>query len=1007
MGASSIEEQARRATQDVGQRAREAQIALKQERARAAGEISREAGKARSELEREAQTVLGKVREQRGTLERKADLPGYGAALAVAKVTSRGVEAKVRKSVAEAVQSINKARVDAFSSLSDWHSEQSAKLAESKVEAERQIAAWQRKSEEAIRVWQEKYSEAVSKAPLTPTGIVTPSSPSKEEQEKHQDAIDLLKPWRDAEGQYNLVKFYLDIGPQTKEAIKSQDQEELNRLTELKEAHTFLFSSDVRRDAYKQYDAIRDMGKYNEALNALEKYKLPGGAYDLGKIVEEGTWGEKKHAQILFGPQVTYEVTKVVQEIKAQPKPQMDIKDWQILPADQQELYKPMTPISMEAWTEMPGHLKEHFYVSHVEVPSAVYRRLGPEAKKMATPKLSFWESLTPWEEELGERASVAGVATMGAEVIIPGAYLARHWSTLQPWEKGVGIAVDVASLIPGLTFASALRRAGTSTVKSIGKTVLAEVQAPITMVMHPVESLKSIIYPLESVTRPGMVPLTAFEVRYHTVKIPVGQIGSAREAMAARDVLVATGGVVEVGGREIALTRTALQDVVQGVAVHTTPDVRQFMHGSTVHIGKEGGLYVSPTLHSKFSLSSAFGDLPKGGMPGAIIITDKKILARLQPSGKVYRGQVEMERVLGVGERLPPPSQILISRTASGQKLTLAVIGPKISKAQIARLRVMGSKDVVRDIFSPSWKATRITRDMDDLVELGLQARKLEKELALARGTRTPAEMARLESSLKTLDHRALALARRVGRQADVGRPLRPVALGYGRPLMERVYGEYAERDPEGFARVMRRMTADGRREVLAGLEPRMARDMRARVERVSPNVVVPRVYAGLQRIEVPGEPPRPPRPPAPPPRPPRPPAPPRPPRPPAPPPTIPRLGEMKDEAGRRLGMGSITWKQGLWWITVYPPYRAGNMRYTKNPPAGATMVRGPGSAQKTITKLGINVPEGLLLDMGIMDVRIGKHGRRIKFKRDVKQRTRLGYPVGMPAGVVGLKER
>lgn len=90
-----------------------------------------------------------------------------------------------------------------------------------------------------------------------------------------------------------------------------------------------------------------------------------------------------------------------------------------------------------------------------------------------------------------------------------------------------------------------------------------------------------------------------------------------------------------------------------------------------------------------------------------------------------------------------------------------------------------------------------------------------------------------------------------------------------------------------------------------------------------------------------------------------------------------------------------------------MYPPYRAGNVRYTKNPPAGATVVRGPGSAQKTLTKLGINVPGGVLLDLGAFDVHISRHGKRIRFRQDPKGRTRLGYAVGMPAGVVGLKER
>jgi len=73
----------------------------------------------------------------------------------------------------------------------------------------------------------------------------------------------------------------------------------------------------------------------------------------------------------------------------------------------------------------------------------------------------------------------------------------------------------------------------------------------------------------------------------------------------------------------------------------------------------------------------------------------------------------------------------------------------------------------------------------------------------------------------------------------------------------------------------------------------------------------------------------------------------------------------------------------------------------YTKEPPRGIKIVKGIGSAYKTITKLGMQVPEKIFKDMGIMDVIVSRKGHKIKFKRDIKRRTKLGYAVGIPPGI------
>ena len=105
---------------------------------------------------------------------------------------------------------------------------------------------------------------------------------------------------------------------------------------------------------------------------------------------------------------------------------------------------------------------------------------------------------------------------------------------------------------------------------------------------------------------------------------------------------------------------------------------------------------------------------------------------------------------------------------------------------------------------------------------------------------------------------------------------------------------------------------------------------------------------------------------------------------------------------------MAPITWRQGLFWVTVYPPYRGKkDMTFTREKPKGSSVATGPRSAYETIKKLGVETPEKVFIDMGIMDVHIEKHGEAIKFRPDKKQQTTLGYPKGMPQGVGVVREK
>lgn len=105
-------------------------------------------------------------------------------------------------------------------------------------------------------------------------------------------------------------------------------------------------------------------------------------------------------------------------------------------------------------------------------------------------------------------------------------------------------------------------------------------------------------------------------------------------------------------------------------------------------------------------------------------------------------------------------------------------------------------------------------------------------------------------------------------------------------------------------------------------------------------------------------------------------------------------KVKDKKVKGKRKQKLVPITWRQGFVWWVIHPPYASKtDVQVLKNPPTGARVEKGIGSAYKTIQALGGKADILLTLDMGIMDIEISKprEGDRtkIKFKRDIKQKT------------------
>lgn len=87
-----------------------------------------------------------------------------------------------------------------------------------------------------------------------------------------------------------------------------------------------------------------------------------------------------------------------------------------------------------------------------------------------------------------------------------------------------------------------------------------------------------------------------------------------------------------------------------------------------------------------------------------------------------------------------------------------------------------------------------------------------------------------------------------------------------------------------------------------------------------------------------------------------------------------------------RQQYAGIVAWKQGLFYILVYPPYGKAQTVYTRKPVMGIQYGSGPGSPQRTARVVGGKLPRAFELAMGITKVKVRpgvtKGRPRLKFR-------------------------
>jgi hypothetical protein len=793
--------------------------------------------------------------------------------------------------------------------------------------------------------------------------------------------------------QYIILKEGIDA---FHEVIEVEQRNFENWLKELKKDYPDLYKIYEREGYESLVGTIEQRGQQAGILAKLDTYKTEGG-YDITQALIDKAITlddlkslEFKDSDIKKASDVAKEVLELEQGFLSRSKDSQDLIVRIALTPEPQR-----STVLKESKEEKPSWLVDK-----------TYSELTPKEKLQV---LEYYETnVKPGALKVTKEYLRVRVEPLIAFTPVLGTIY--FWKDMSPTWRAISIATDVVCIGAIVHAAAASARAARgytagARMKAAGagasEMALAEVTAPAEIAAHPIKSIKGvggqILSAVETIFHPKKVPLGATELSYTTTRLPVKDVGGAAKAMQLRDAAVdaaihgkrATAAIGDVG---LTLTPAELQKVGGSMAIHATPDIRPFLNGAVVKGGAEGsGIFISPNFHSRFAQATAFGNVPEGGVRGGLIIRDPTVLKAISPSGKTYMGTVEIEALLKSGTTLPSPTQVLFTRDIAGNKLTFLVIGDPFTPAQVAKLKFLGSMDTVVQIFKPTMQLTgtqkTVINAMDDIIELSQERATLAGQLNTARSAGRTAIVQELGQRITRIDEKISDLVRRVNAPRESIRPSDIIWAQYtDKGLLER-WRELNPREVTKTARGTRLSTIETSRIIRRASRPEEQRRVPPEMRRTpayshlyNPSYVPPYVPP-YTPSKTPIHPPPSSRAPlrisraittkAP-----------------APVQRQPRIGLSSVKLGReripRPGQGLVSWRQGMYYVTVVEPYRTTGARpdviYSRHKPPWARVVKGKHSPQKTLNAIGKRHPRSIKLPMGVVTAHV-RNGRRLRF--------------------------
>lgn len=531
----------------------------------------------------------------------------------------------------------------------------------------------------------------------------------------------------------------------------------------------------------------------------------------------------------------------------------------------------------------------------------------------------------------------------------------------------------------------------------------------------------------------PSYIPTRGMGIEYSVVKVPI-KIANKKAVVTAVNEGIARAmknksgtAIVKVGDGKIRLKirSTPVSEVIGPALYHATPALTKALKKGQIG----GTLYTSPHLAVRFAESSAKG-IPQVN-PAILMIHTKAGRVKWSPTTNLYKGAKEMEAVYGITKLQPVKS--LWNRLTFGKAgdfITVhngtiipiwrfkepGAIAPRINLADLVAIRIKTMQASLVDLIKGR-KGIEIIKESRDAITRRI-VKEVEKEIKKGKNT-TNAYNAIFRSEARRLVSRNLRLFERLYRANP--------------RVFERAYREHLEREFREIVRErppIRRITRTERGQLERGIVPGRVRELwrergermgltertivRLREARIPPERLPPEriVAERIPRERVPRErvPPR--R--IPPERMPRKRVPPeRIPRLPIRPlekiptkPFIPSLSILMGKERVEIPSGSITWRQGLYWKYIPPPFDIDKPITLRQPPVGATKTGATGkrSAYETIQIIGkpkVAVPERVSVDLGWTDIFVTDYGTKIAFESG-GEKTDVGK--GMPSPTRGL---
>lgn len=250
--------------------------------------------------------------------------------------------------------------------------------------------------------------------------------------------------------------------------------------------------------------------------------------------------------------------------------------------------------------------------------------------------------------------------------------------------------------------------------------------------------SIKDPVIQVADRLQKGFIPVSGLERSYSTLRIPVAIAGSADEALAVKEALMTK---IVNGETPKVVYNGVTYSAAKGGLVHTTPDAKFLLEGGTVGFKarnpkgeieifnsldevpkgyklmpeSEQGLFLSPSTHTRFIGTSAFGrtgETPAVGMFSTV---------RQVQTGKLYKQMAELERKIAAGEIIEPRRTVGFTRTATGVKF-LVLSDADVPILHRILVRIGEPLSEVRSLYTPALRISGKTVDEIDLLEEALR---------------------------------------------------------------------------------------------------------------------------------------------------------------------------------------------------------------------------------------------------------------------------------------------